>query len=114
MVNPISKAAFETQIDNAFSEHGTVVATLRAAFPDALAMYAFGSRVQGQSRPDSDLDLAVLVAGYAQPLQLWEVSGQLADQVDCSVDLLDLHGDAAPSSDPGATPVGPPASRWAV
>lgn len=91
MVHPIPDALFKTQIDNALSEHGAVVATLRAAFPGALAIYAFGSRSQGQARPDSDLDLAVLVAGYAPPLQLWEVSGQLADLVNCTVDLLDFR-----------------------
>jgi uncharacterized protein len=35
--------------------------------------------------------LAVLVEGYADPLILFELSGQLADQLGCSVDLLDLR-----------------------
>ena len=62
--------------------------------PRALSVYAFGSRVadNGQHANDnSDLDLAVLVEGYADPLILFELSGQLADQLGCSVDLLDLR-----------------------
>jgi predicted nucleotidyltransferase len=62
--------------------------------PLALAVYAFGSRVvdQGQhASPHSDLDLAVLVEGYADPITLFELSGELADMVGYSVDLLDLR-----------------------
>lgn len=68
-----------------------VVQTLRRAFPNILAIYAFGSRVVGTARDDSDLDLAVLVAGYAEPLQLWEQTSQLSEILGCSVDLLDLR-----------------------
>ncbi len=68
-----------------------IVRTLQNCVPDLLAVYAFGSRVQGTSGPESDLDLAVLVAGYAEPLALWELSGKLADLAKCPVDLLDLR-----------------------
>lgn len=68
-----------------------LVLLIRAHFPQALAIYAFGSRLQGSAHAQSDLDLAVLVAGYADPLTLWDVSGQLADVVHCPVDLLDLR-----------------------
>ncbi|MEO8406979.1 MAG: nucleotidyltransferase domain-containing protein [Oxalobacteraceae bacterium] len=64
---------------------------LHSRVPDLLGVYAFGSRVHGTARPDSDLDLAVLVAGYAQPLALWALSGDLADVAGCPVDLLDLR-----------------------
>ena len=70
---------------------GPVVAAIRARFPNTMAVYAFGSQVQGMAGPDSDLDLAVLVAGYADPLALWDVAGSLADVVGCPVDLLDLR-----------------------
>ncbi|WP_292996284.1 nucleotidyltransferase domain-containing protein [Nitrosomonas sp.] len=43
--------------------------------PNLLAIYAFGSRIQGTAQIDSDLDLAVLVAGYAEPLVLWTTGG---------------------------------------
>ncbi|MBS0507690.1 MAG: nucleotidyltransferase domain-containing protein [Proteobacteria bacterium] len=68
-----------------------LVALLQAHVPGLLAVYGFGSRVQGQARPDSDLDMAVLVAGYADLLQLWDLAGDLADTVGCAVDLLDLR-----------------------
>lgn len=59
--------------------------------PDLLALYAFGSRIQGQANAESDLDLAVLVAGYADPLLLFDLAGELADVTGCAVDLLDLR-----------------------
>lgn len=68
-----------------------LVALIRSHFPLALAIYAFGSQVHGKAHAQSDLDLAVLVAGYADPLTLWDVSGQVADVVNCPVDLLDLR-----------------------
>jgi predicted nucleotidyltransferase len=46
-----------------------ILQMLHARIPNLLAVYAFGSRIQGSAGPDSDLDLAVLVAGYADPLQ---------------------------------------------
>lgn len=68
-----------------------ILQVLQTGVPDLLAVYAFGSRIQGTARPDSDLDLAVLVAGYAEPLELWNLSGELADLAGCPVDLLDLR-----------------------
>ena len=56
-----------------------------------LAIYAFGSRVQGQATASSDLDLAVLVAGKTDALQLWNLRGDLADCAGCEVDLLDFR-----------------------
>lgn len=69
----------------------SICALLHRRVPNLLAIYAFGSRVQGIAGPDSDLDLAVLVAGYADPLALWALSGDLADLAGCPVDLLDLR-----------------------
>lgn len=56
-----------------------------------LALYAFGSRIQGHAGTDNDLDLAVLVAGYADPLLLFDLTGKLADVAGYPVDLLDLR-----------------------
>ena len=73
-------------------EAETLVCTeLQKALPNALGIYAFGSRVQGTANSHSDLDLAVLVAGYADPLQLFEMANQLADKLGYEVDLLDLR-----------------------
>ena len=69
----------------------SLVHTLRSWLPGLLAVYGFGSRVQGTARPDSDLDMAVLVAGHADPVWLWERAGELADVAGCPVDLLDLR-----------------------
>lgn len=68
-----------------------IIQTLQTRLPNVLAIYAFGSRISGTAGPDSDLDLAVLVAGYADPLELFELAGELADAAGCAVDLLDLR-----------------------
>lgn len=88
MRHSAQELALEPALEDALAQDGPVVAALRTAFPYALAIYAFGSRTQGTARPDSDLDLAVLVAGYAEPLQLWDLASQLAEWVHCDVDLL--------------------------
>jgi predicted nucleotidyltransferase len=67
---------------------------LQSRLPGLLGVYAFGSRVVsgGQhAHADSDLDMAVLVAGYADPLVLFELSGELSELTHCPVDLLDLR-----------------------
>lgn len=76
-------------IDTATRQH--LIQTLLSRLPELLAIYAFGSRVQGTADARSDLDLAVLVAGYADPQTLWELSGALAELAGCPVDLLDLR-----------------------
>jgi predicted nucleotidyltransferase len=68
-----------------------IIATLQARLAQLLGIYAFGSRISGTVRPDSDLDLAVLVAGYADPLILFDLAGDLSDVAGCAVDLLDLR-----------------------
>ena len=68
-----------------------IVRRLQQALPGLLAVYAFGSRARGEATSDSDLDLAVLVEGKADPVQLWELAGELADIAGCTVDLLDLR-----------------------
>ena len=78
-------------IDPDLAPDGPVVSRLQRAFPELLAVYAFGSRAQGTSRPDSDVDLAILVAAYADPLLLWDEAGALSDQLGQPVDLLDLR-----------------------
>tara|TARA_R100000900_G_scaffold66106_1_gene52860 strand:- start:152488 stop:152898 length:411 start_codon:yes stop_codon:yes gene_type:complete len=68
-----------------------IVANLRQQLPELLAVYAFGSQVAGTAGPDSDLDLAVLIPGMVDPLRLWELAGELSEQVNCPVDLVDLR-----------------------
>lgn len=66
-------------------------AALPEHMPELLGVYAFGSRVQGTFTDDSDLDLAILVAGKVDPVALWDVAQQLAIALDHDVDLLDLR-----------------------
>ncbi|BBL71351.1 type VII toxin-antitoxin system MntA family adenylyltransferase antitoxin [Methylogaea oryzae] len=68
-----------------------IIEILQARLPNLQAIYAFGSRIAGTAQAGSDLDLAVLVAGYADPLVLWELAGDLAELAGCPVDLLDLR-----------------------
>ncbi len=68
-----------------------IMQTLQDQLPELLAIYVFGSRVQGNAMRESDLDLAVLVSGYVEPLTLWKLAGELADLSGCPVDLLDLR-----------------------
>lgn len=75
------------RVSNLIENQEAIVAWLRAQVPGLLAIYAFGSRVQGHARADSDLDMAVLVEGYANPVQLWQWAADLQDLAGCSVDL---------------------------
>ena len=71
-----------------------LVTLLQQRLPQLLAVYAFGSRVASAGQhagPDSDLDLAVLVEGYADPVLLFDLAQALADIAHCPVDLLDLR-----------------------
>lgn len=71
-----------------------ILLRLQQRLPTLMAAYAFGSRITnaGQhANTQSDLDLAVLVEGYADPILLFELAGELADIAHCHVDLLDLR-----------------------
>lgn len=69
----------------------SLINSLQTHAPKLLTIYAFGSRITGNARPDSGLDMAVLVAGYADPVMLFNLAGELADIANCPVDLLDLR-----------------------
>ena len=72
----------------------SLITPLQQRLPGLLAVYAFGSRIENQglsARSDSDLDLAVLLEGYGDPLTLFNLSGSLADIAGCPVDLLDIR-----------------------
>ncbi len=81
----------ETHIETTLASNSPVVNAIRSGFPQALAIYAFGSRINATANADSDLDLAVLVAGYADPIELWDLANQLTDLTACPVDLLDMR-----------------------
>jgi len=65
---------------------------IKKRVPNILAIYAFGSQITGFANAKSDLDLAVLVEGYADAVLLWNLAnGELADIANMSVDLLDMR-----------------------
>jgi predicted nucleotidyltransferase len=73
------------------SEQGAVLRTLQQRFPQALAFYVFGSQANGQANAQSDVDLAVLLPGYADAQTLWDTAMELAALLNRHVDLLDLR-----------------------
>ena len=89
-VTGISKG-MASDMGSALASQGPIVTSLTATYPQAFAIYAFGSQVQGTAGPESDLDLAILLPGYAEPLHLWDLAGRLADVVARHVDLLDFR-----------------------
>ena len=58
-------------------------ATLRAA-------YVFGSQASGESGPESDLDLAILVDAKPDPDLILAIKGDLSTALHLDVDLVDL------------------------
>lgn len=91
VISQIGEAKLEERIQDALAQDGPLVYAIRTAFTHTLAVYAFGSRLNATANAGSDLDLAVLVEGYADPVQLWNLSGELADIIACPVDLLDMR-----------------------
>jgi len=75
----------------ALAPDGPILTCLKKNLPDLMAVYAFGSQVSDTATDQSDLDLAVLVPGYAPGDFLWKLSSDLALLVDCPVDLLDFR-----------------------
>jgi predicted nucleotidyltransferase len=81
----------ETASRSLLSDTAPIVGAVLDEFPECLAIHAFGSRVTGHADERSDLDLAVLLPGYADPTKLWNLSEALVSIVGCEVDLLDMR-----------------------
>ncbi|MBS0156003.1 MAG: nucleotidyltransferase domain-containing protein [Nitrospira sp.] len=58
---------------------------------DLIALYRFGSCTKGGTRPDSDVDLAVLTCNPIPALRRFELAQELATRLHCDVDLVDLR-----------------------
>ena len=69
----------------------TARALLVERIPGLMALYRFGSSVDGTLRPDSDLDYAVLTPRRLDPVERFEVQEELARRVRRSIDLVDLR-----------------------
>ncbi len=67
-----------------------VRAIARAARPDLVALYRFGSTAAGGETTESDCDLALLAASPLDPLERFELEQRLAVAVHRDVDLVDL------------------------
>ena len=94
MMNSQCKSATavnDQRLKNLLADDSPLLSEILSVSTKTLAVYAFGSRIQGTEDAKSDLDLAVLVAGYADPLTLWDLSSKLADLAGCEVDLLDMR-----------------------
>ena len=90
-IGVVDNERMQPSLQTLLAVDGPVVARICTTFPQTIAIYAFGSQIHSHAGRESDLDLAVLVAGYADALVLWDVAGGLADLVACRVDLLDLR-----------------------
>ena len=64
---------------------------LAAALPEAWAIYVYGSFARGDERPDSDLDLAVLLAPGAKLPDKLALISEVSQQVGRDVDLVNLR-----------------------
>jgi predicted nucleotidyltransferase len=73
------------------SEDSPLVRAIQTEFPECLAIHVFGSRATIDATECSDLDLAVLLPGYADPSRLWNLSESLATLAGCDVDLVDMR-----------------------
>lgn len=64
---------------------------VRQAIPDLIALYRFGSQAKGTTRPESDVDLAVLTRYPIPALRRFELAQELAAELHRDVDLVDLR-----------------------
>ncbi len=68
-----------------------LIAHIRKTVPHLTALYRFGSTERGTSRPDSDIDLAILSDKALTEVDRFELAQELAIQLHCDVDLVDLR-----------------------
>ena len=71
-----------------FHRHRNAIATILARH-HLHGLVAFGSRARGDARPDSDLDLAVLVSRTADPLALLAAEADLEELTGVPVHLVE-------------------------
>jgi uncharacterized protein len=61
-----------------------------ATYPEAIAIYCFGSFGTKYETKASDLDLAILNSQKIDKLKLWELAQNIAREISKDVDLIDL------------------------
>jgi predicted nucleotidyltransferase len=62
-----------------------------AEVPNCLAIYVYGSRAGDQARPDSDLDVAVLLPPDSQLPDRLTLASSLASRLKVEVDMVNLR-----------------------
>lgn len=67
------------------------VVLLRESLAGLIAVYEFGSTAAGVSRPESDVDLAVLCDAPLEPEHRWALQEEAAAMLGRDVDLVDLR-----------------------
>ena len=60
-------------------------------FPALQGIYLFGSYGTSYMRQDSDIDLAFLQDGKADPVRVWNIAQEIARVIGRDVDLVDLN-----------------------
>lgn len=68
-----------------------ILQLLQQRLPSLLAVYLFGSQASNEANPSSDVDLAVLTPEYLDPIELWDISSDIAEVLQLEVDLLDFR-----------------------
>lgn len=67
-----------------------IAAFLRDAIPGLIAVYRFGSTAGGQTRADSDVDIAFLATAPVDAMERFATQERLAARMGRDVDLVDL------------------------
>lgn len=60
-------------------------------YPQIRLAILFGSRADGDARPDSDIDLALLADAPLSGAVIRELMEAIGSDLDCPVDIVDLH-----------------------
>jgi predicted nucleotidyltransferase len=68
-----------------------IILLLKQKIDDLQGIYLFGSQASGRSRPDSDIDLAVLAKTVINPVRRWEIAAECGIAVQRDIDLVDLR-----------------------
>jgi uncharacterized protein len=72
-------------------DDATVVKVLRSARPDLVAVYRFGSTVDGTAVAESDVDYALLAGAPLGGIERFELATRIAAETGTEVDLVDLR-----------------------